>query len=99
MFDDQLLTKAVSDFTKIEYHVANPGFDSLNFHNPTDPAGRGLQYGIVQPPAAIMDGIIGPFYTKTFDGSYTDITAEELDRRALESPVFEISRLDMSPFF
>ncbi len=31
---------------------------------------------------------------RQFDGTYTNLTAEELDRRALESPLFEITRLD-----
>ncbi len=94
LFDDQFLAKTESDFFKIEYHVAQPGFDSLNYYNPTDPAGRGLSYGVVQPPVAIMDGILGDFYGKVFSGNYLNIIPEELDRRALESPVFEITRLE-----
>ncbi len=94
LYDNQFLAKDSSDFFKIEYHVAQPGFDSLNYYNPTDPSGRGLSYGIVHPPAAIMDGILGDFYGKTFTGNYLTITDEELDRRALESPSFDIIVLD-----
>jgi hypothetical protein len=81
-----------SDFFKIEYHVGNPGLDSLFQYNPADPAARALHYGVSQPPVAVMDGILGQYYSKAyFDGTYTDINAEEIERRALEDPEFNIT--------
>jgi hypothetical protein len=35
-----------------------------------------------------MDGIIGNYYNTTFNGAYGFITNEQLDRRALEDPLF-----------
>ncbi|HEX6890063.1 MAG TPA: T9SS type A sorting domain-containing protein, partial [Chryseolinea sp.] len=44
-----------------------------------------------QPPTTVMDGIQGDYFGTNFNGSPALITAEELDRRALESPQFEIT--------
>ncbi len=79
-----------SDFIKLQYHIANPGFDQINADNPGDPSARRIFYGVSQPPVSIMDGIIGQYYSTTFNGSYAYITDEEIDRRALEDPSFNI---------
>jgi PKD repeat protein len=80
-----------SDFFKIQYHIANPSADAINQENPADPNARRLYYGVSQPPAAIMDGILGFYYgNTTFNGDQTRITAQEVDRRSLEDPLFGI---------
>ncbi|HMY94645.1 MAG TPA: PKD domain-containing protein, partial [Cyclobacteriaceae bacterium] len=84
------LPKDSSDFFKIQYHIANPSDDPINQDNPIDPAARSLFYGISQPPSAIMDGILGNYYGTTFNGNYLSITEEQLERRALEDPLFDI---------
>jgi PKD repeat protein len=84
------LAKDSSDFFKIQYHIANPTEDPINQENPGDPAARSLFYGISQPPSAIMDGILGNYYGKTFNGNYLLINEEELERRSLEDPLFDI---------
>ena len=48
-------------------------------------------YGVSHPPTTLMDGIQGDYFGTNFNGSPARITAEELDRRALESPQFEIT--------
>jgi hypothetical protein len=90
LYARQVATKVQPDFFKVEYHVANPGLDSLNIYNPTAPAARGLFYGVSQPPASVMDGILGNYYYTYFNGSSARITADEVDRRSLEDPMFSI---------
>jgi PKD repeat protein len=74
----------VSDFNNIQYHVNFGGVDSLNRYNPTDPAARGLYYGVSQPPFTVMDGLT----TGKFSGETREITTIEIDRRALVDPKF-----------
>ncbi|HEY9046641.1 MAG TPA: PKD domain-containing protein, partial [Ohtaekwangia sp.] len=85
---DDLVSK---DFIKLQYHMEMAGVvDEINKANPTDPSARALFYGIRQPPASIMDGILGDYYGTTFNGYTGNITVNDLDRRALEDPSFEI---------
>ena len=84
-----------SDFFRIQHHLANPSADPINQQNPAEPAARALYYGVSKPPAVIMDGVLGNYYGKPLTGDLT-ITAEDLDRRALESPLFAI-RIDTLP--
>ncbi|MCI0751837.1 MAG: T9SS type A sorting domain-containing protein, partial [Flammeovirgaceae bacterium] len=92
LFQDQFLFKFESDFNKIEYHIANPVADVLNDDNPIDPATRAQYYGITQAPKAVMDGILGDYGAVPggFTGNQLKITPEELDRRSLEDPQFNI---------
>ncbi|SKC60662.1 PKD-like domain-containing protein, partial [Ohtaekwangia koreensis] len=86
---DQLPSK---DFIKLQYHIASPGLeDAINKANPIDNSARAQIYGIRQPPATIMDGILNEYYGKEFDGFTGNITIEDLDRRSLEDPSFEIN--------
>ena len=85
-----VLNKDSSDFFKIQYHIANPSADVINQDNPVDPAARSLYYGVSQPPVGIMDGILGNYYGTNFNGDQTKINAVEVDRRALEDPLFDI---------
>ena len=84
---------AVSDFNDIQYHVNFAGIDYLNRDNPADPAARALYYGVSQPPYTIMDGLLIP---GKFSGTYTEINAVEIDRRALMDNQFELT-LDTIP--
>jgi hypothetical protein len=92
LYDEQftLLSKDSSDFFKIQYHIANPSLDNINQDNPVDPAARSLFYGVSQPPVGIMDGILGDYFGTDFNGDQTKIDAVEVDRRALEDPLFDI---------
>jgi len=90
-YEDQFTSKDSSDFILVQYHIGNPGDDAINNGNPIDPQARALLYGVSQPPTTIMDGIQGNYFGTTFNGSRALITAEELDRRALESPQFKIT--------
>jgi hypothetical protein len=90
-YEQQFINKDSSDFILVQYHIGNPGDDPINNGNPLDPQARALLYGVSQPPTTLMDGIQGDYFGTTFNGSHTLITAEELDRRALESPEFEIT--------
>uniref|UniRef100_UPI002FDEE70F PKD-like domain-containing protein n=1 Tax=Ohtaekwangia sp. TaxID=2066019 RepID=UPI002FDEE70F len=88
---DNLLTIS-NDFIKLQYHMEVSGFvDEINKANQTDPSARALFYGIRQPPATIMDGILGDYYGTNFNGYTGNITPVDLDRRALEEPSFNIS--------
>jgi hypothetical protein len=66
-----------------------PNVDPINQASPAEPATRSLYYGVSKPPAIIMDGVLGNYYSKTFSGDLT-VNAEDLDRRALENPLFDI---------
>ncbi|MBX2963197.1 MAG: PKD domain-containing protein [Cyclobacteriaceae bacterium] len=83
--------KKKSDFFKIQYHIANPSEDAINRDNPVDPAARALLYGVSLPPVAVMDGILGDYFGTIFNGDQTRITAVQVDKRALEDPLFEIT--------
>ncbi|HMG93466.1 MAG TPA: T9SS type A sorting domain-containing protein, partial [Chryseolinea sp.] len=91
VYNDQFLVKDSSDFVLVQYHMANPSEDDINKSNPTDPQARAFLYGVAQPPTTVMDGIQGDYFGTNFTGAPALITAEELDRRALESPQFEIT--------
>ncbi len=87
--------QASVDFFKLEYHVEPPAVDSLYLHNPSVPSARGLLYGVSQPPAAVMDGLLGwykPSGTDStyFNGTYNQINEVDIDRRSLEDPLFDI---------
>jgi hypothetical protein len=97
LYDDQYdapLWHENSDFFKLQYHMSVPVFDQLNRDNPTDPGARAFFYNIDEPPYTIMDGILGSYYNKTFNGGYAQINAIELDRRALEDPSFVIDTIE-----
>ncbi|MGC1241644.1 MAG: PKD-like domain-containing protein [Chryseosolibacter sp.] len=99
LFANQTLPglKTQPDFIKLQYHLANGGFDQLNDDNPTDPATRAFVYGVDTPPTTIMDGILGPSpYNRSnstvveFNGDHALVNEIELDRRALDDPRFLI---------
>jgi hypothetical protein len=99
LYNSQFPIKDSTDFFKIQYNLANPTEDIINLESPYAPAARSLYYGISQPPAAIMDGIIGDYFTATFNGNYNLIRITDIERRSLESPVFDIqlNELPVSP--
>ncbi|HEY3404802.1 MAG TPA: PKD-like domain-containing protein [Ohtaekwangia sp.] len=85
------------NFNRIQYHIANPSGDVINEANQADPYARTLLYSVQAAPVAIMDGITGAFGKETnFNGAYDKITNEELDRRSLEEPSFDIT-VDINP--
>jgi PKD repeat protein len=97
LYDDQdndPLWHINSDFFKLQYHMSVPDLDQLNRDNPTDPGARAFFYNIDEPPYTIMDGILGSYYNKTFNGGYAQINATEVDRRALEDPLFVIDAVE-----
>jgi hypothetical protein len=93
LYVEQFVVKNSSDFFKIQYHINTPSADELNKDNPTDPGARSFYYGISQPPITIMDGILGTYPPggKTFNGDHALINKVELDRRALEDPLFDLT--------
>jgi hypothetical protein len=90
-FDTQILARDTADFIRLQYHMAVGGADSTNAYNGLDPEARSQWYGVSRPPSTIMDGIQGNYFGTNFDGSVSAITAQELDRRALEDPLFRIT--------
>ncbi len=90
LYETQFTFKDSSDFFKIQYHISNPHPDVINQENPVDPAARSLYYGVSKPPIGIMDGLLGNYYGRVFNGDHTLITRQEVDRRALEDPLFDI---------
>ena len=86
MYNDQVTAKDSSDFIAIQYHM----LDDLYFENEADPNARRTLYGVSQAPTTIMDGIQGPYFDTDFNGILAQITPAEIDRRALEDPLFSI---------
>ncbi|MFD0998047.1 immunoglobulin domain-containing protein [Ohtaekwangia kribbensis] len=81
-----------NDFIKLQYHLESPGLqDAINAANPIDNNARAQIYGIRQPPATIMDGILNEYYGKDFNGFTGNITTVDIDRRSLEDPSFDIT--------
>ncbi len=89
-YDEQITAKDSSDFILVQYHI---GTDPINADNPADPAARSILYGVSQAPTTFMDGIQGPYFDTNFNGLFANITPQEIDRRALEDPLFDI-RID-----
>ncbi|WP_343858100.1 PKD domain-containing protein, partial [Fulvivirga kasyanovii] len=81
---NQIAATGVSDFTLLEYHIANSGGDPFNEDNPGDPSARSLYYGVSQAPNAVLGG-------NQFNGNPFEISAADIDRRSLEDPLFEIT--------
>jgi len=76
-----------SDFTDIQYHQALLGStDVLNQENPVEVNARATVMNVSQPPTTIMDGIIN----QQFNGLTTRLNRVELDRRALDEPLFSL---------
>ena len=87
MYDNQMLAKDSSDFIPVHYHM----LDDLYYENEGDPSARATMYGVSQAPTTIMDGIQGQYFNVNFNGLLAQITPEEIDRRALEDPLFRIT--------
>jgi predicted secreted protein len=87
LYQEQFTIRDSTDFHYVQYHIGFPGADPLNADNPADPASRSLYFGVSQPPATIMDGILDGV---KFKGSYNDLNRVELDRRALKDPLFNL---------
>jgi hypothetical protein len=88
MYNDQIIDKDSSDFIVVQYHMAG---DDINLENPADPTARQQLYGVSQAPTTVMDGIQGQYFDTNFNGLLANITAQEIDRRALEDPSFAIN--------
>ena len=84
------------DIVNIQYHTNFPGIDSFYVENPGDVSARILFYGLTKAPYSFVDGGTKKSYASIFD--YTDevagvlvpIDPNEVIRRSLISPVFDI---------
>ncbi len=88
------------DVVNIQYHTNFPGIDSFYVENPADASARILFYGLTKAPYSFVDGGTRDFYSSIFDYSSREfdeklkpIDKNEIIRRGLISPVFDI-RLD-----
>ncbi|MEI9921717.1 MAG: PKD-like domain-containing protein [Bacteroidota bacterium] len=90
LYDDQVTRRAPaggqSDFQDIQYHISSPVSDPLYKDNQVDPGARSVFMGVSAPPTTLMDGI----RNSKFTGVYSQITAIEVDRRALVDPQIEL---------
>jgi PKD repeat protein len=92
LYQEQFSFHSTSDFSDIRYHINVPGNDLLNQDNQADPAARALYFGVTLAPTTVMDGLLND----KFKGKFTDLNRVELDRRALEDPLFDL-KLDTVP--
>ncbi|MBK9390356.1 MAG: T9SS type A sorting domain-containing protein [Bacteroidetes bacterium] len=88
------------DVVNIQYHTNFPGVDSFYVSNPADASARILYYGLTKAPYSFVDGgtkkehaVIFDYSETELDNSLTKIDANEIVRRGLISPLFDI-RLD-----
>jgi Fe-S cluster assembly iron-binding protein IscA len=85
------------DVVNIQYHTNFPGVDSFYVSNPGDASARILFYGLTKAPYTFIDGGTKKLYANVFDyssreldGSLTDINSNDVVRRGLINPLFEI---------
>ena len=87
---------------KLQYHMSNPNAaDEFNLNNPADPSVRSFFYGVESPPSTIMNGFLGryevgdfnPFVENNFNGLFSKITPQVIEREALKAPKFKIDLL------
>lgn len=84
------------DIINIQYHTNFPGIDSLYLENPGDVSARISFYGLTRVPYAFVDGgtnsdNIFPFNSRNLDGSLVRIDQNDVTRRSLISPAFDIN--------
>ena len=86
------------DIINVQYHTNFPGIDSLYLENPADVSARISFYGLTKAPYSFVDGgtnkayaNIFPYSSKEDDGSLVRINPNDVTRRSLISPAFEIN--------
>jgi hypothetical protein len=80
------------DIINIQYHTNFPGTDPFYNSNPGDASARILFYGLTMAPYSFIDGGNNKEnYANSFDYNLADIDSNDVARRSLVNPRFNIS--------
>jgi len=79
------------DVINIQYHTNFPGSDPYYNDNPGDASARILYYGLLKAPYTFIDGGNGKDYANLFDYVLADIDGNDVNRRSLVNPIFNIT--------
>lgn len=91
MVNDITLDKK-EDVINIQYHTNFPGADQLYDYNPGDASAMILFYGLTRAPYSFLDGgNNSKEYANIFDYNIADIDSNDVTRRSLLKPVFDIA--------
>jgi hypothetical protein len=95
---DKITRDYDADIINVQYHTNFPGIDSFYLENPGDVSARILFYGLTRAPYSFVDGgtneayaNIFPYNTTNADGSLVQIDPNDVTRRSLISPAFDIN--------
>jgi hypothetical protein len=100
--DASIATRMVSDLASrdtvdvinIQYHTNFPSADGYYNENPADASARFLYYGLSRAPYSILDGGTGlkkKNYANVYDYLLADLNPNDVTRRTLLNPSFQIS--------
>jgi hypothetical protein len=79
------------DIINIQYHTNFPGADLFYDKNPGDASARILFYGLSKAPYSFIDGGTTKDYANIFDYVIADIDSNDVSRRSLVNPLFDLS--------
>jgi hypothetical protein len=80
------------DVINIQYHTNFPGTDPFYSENPGDASARILFYGLIKAPYSFIDGGNDKLnYAKNYDYNLANIDSNDVTRRSLVNPRFDIS--------
>jgi hypothetical protein len=79
------------DVINIQYHTNFPGSDPFYDNNPGDASARVLFYGLIKAPYSFIDGGSRKDFANIFDYTIADIDSNDVIRRSLINPLFDIS--------
>jgi hypothetical protein len=85
-----IANRDTADIINIQYHTNFPGPDPYYNDNPGDASARFLFYGLARIPYSFIDGGTGINYANIFDYLISDIDSNDLARRSLINPSFEV---------
>jgi hypothetical protein len=95
---DKITRDYDADIINVQYHTNFPGIDSFYLENPGDVSARILFYGLTKTPYSFVDGgtndayaNILPYSSTNADGSLVQIDPNDVTRRSLISPAFNIN--------
>ncbi|HUX58660.1 MAG TPA: T9SS type A sorting domain-containing protein [Bacteroidales bacterium] len=86
-----IATNKKEDVINIQYHTNFPGSDPFYDSNPGDVSARVLFYGLIRVPYTFIDGGTRIEYANLFDNDLVKIDSNDVARRSLINPGFDIS--------
>jgi hypothetical protein len=89
---NNIVSAKPEDVINIQYHTNFPGTDPFYNENPGDASARILFYGLIKTPYSFIDGGNDKLnYAKNYDYNLANIDSNDVTRRSLVNPRFDIS--------